>query len=192
MSPWALMSVVGVLVFFVLYVLATLHYPGGSQFDTNSSGFSWKHNYWCNLLNEVAINGKVNTARPYAIGGMLVLGFSIVTFCRAFSQKVGRKAVFIFGLATMICSCSLLLNVSHDFATNLTSALGLLTLLMIMTRLYKIKWKLLFFFGLFNIALVIFNNLFYYSPALIVYLPILQKVSFVSFLVWISGVSLRL
>jgi hypothetical protein len=52
-----LLPPVGILIFILLYIVAAFFYPGGSEFDTHSDGFSWKHNYWCNLLNELAIKG---------------------------------------------------------------------------------------------------------------------------------------
>ncbi|MFM9984643.1 MAG: hypothetical protein ACKVOK_05380, partial [Flavobacteriales bacterium] len=45
--------------------------------------------------------------------------------------------------------------------------------------------------GLLNIALVGLNNYLYFSENMIKYLPVVQKISFVSFLVWISFMDLR-
>jgi len=70
----------GTLLFTCLYFIATLFYPGGSQADKNSKGFSWTNNYWCNLLNENAMNGQHNAARPIAITAMLVLCTTLMIF----------------------------------------------------------------------------------------------------------------
>jgi uncharacterized membrane protein YfhO len=32
---------IGVVLFLILYVVATIFYPGGSQADMNATGFSW-------------------------------------------------------------------------------------------------------------------------------------------------------
>jgi hypothetical protein len=77
---WVLTALFGTLVFFCLYTVATLFYPGGSQVDKNSKGFSWVNNYWCNLLNENAMNGQHNPARPIAVTAMFVLCLSLSFF----------------------------------------------------------------------------------------------------------------
>src|SRR3954449_6164304 len=64
---WTLLPLFGIILFLLLYFIATLYYPGGAQFDKTTKGFSWTQNYWCNLLNENAINGLPNPARPIAI-----------------------------------------------------------------------------------------------------------------------------
>lgn len=75
-----LVPVFGISLFAVLYFIATQYYPGGSQADVKSIGFSWQHNYWCNLLNENAMNGQANPARPIAISAMIILCFSLTYF----------------------------------------------------------------------------------------------------------------
>ena len=40
-SIWVLTPIFGILIFVVLYIVAALLYPGGSQVDKNSIGFSW-------------------------------------------------------------------------------------------------------------------------------------------------------
>lgn len=66
-SKWLLFPPTGILIFFMLYVVAALLYPGGSQADKASTGFSWMNNYWCNLLNEKAMRrrAKYCTASRY-------------------------------------------------------------------------------------------------------------------------------
>jgi hypothetical protein len=39
-----LIPIFGTILFIVLYIVATLLYPGGSQVDKNSIGFSWMNN----------------------------------------------------------------------------------------------------------------------------------------------------
>lgn len=68
-----LAPILGVIIFVILYIIATLLYPGGSQIEKNAIGFSWVNNYWCNLLNESATNGQPNSAKPVAMAGMFIL-----------------------------------------------------------------------------------------------------------------------
>jgi hypothetical protein len=64
----------------VLYAFSASLYPGGSQADLDSIGFDWINNYRCNLLNENAMSGIENPARPYAITAMIILCFGILQF----------------------------------------------------------------------------------------------------------------
>jgi hypothetical protein len=58
--------------------------------------------------------------------------------------------------------------------------------------LYKTKWFGLFAFGLLNVLLVGLNNYVYYSNGLIVYLPVIQKISFATFLIWVCCITIKL
>ena len=61
-----LLPYAGMAIFVILYVIAALEYPGGSYAEPNVEGFSFWHNYLCDLLDKRAINGSINTARYHA------------------------------------------------------------------------------------------------------------------------------
>lgn len=187
----------GTIVFVILYIVATLFYPGGSQVDKNSIGFSWVNNYWCNLLNENAINGQHNPAKPIATAGMFVLCLTLVFFWFLFPRhinigKVAKFVIQISGIFAMSIVFFLFTNINHDLVTNLASMFGLIATAGTFIGLYKIKWYGLFTFGLLNILLVGLNNYVYYNKELIIYLPVIQKISFATFLVWICGIDINL
>ncbi len=191
-----LLPVACILLFISLYILASLQYPGGSQADIHSKGFSWKNNYWCNLLNEKAINGEVNDARPYAMIGMAILCAGLIIFWWMFSITVVKNTWWkrlIPAAGTLAMTGAFFSFTSmHDVVINLASVSGLIALTGTLVGLYKQHWNLLFRWGLLNIFLVLLNNLFYYTPSLISYLPVIQKISFGVFLIWFSAISYRL
>ena len=86
-----LLPIAGAILFLFFYYIATLNYPGGSQTYKHSKGFSWLHNYWCNLLNENAINGQPNAGRTYAMAGMLLLYLSLGWFWYFFALYMQLK-----------------------------------------------------------------------------------------------------
>lgn len=187
----------GSAVFVLLYILATLYYPGGSQDDKNSIGFSWVNNYWCNLLNDNAINGEPNPAKPFAMTGMLVLSLTLAYFWYLFPQridihKIWKCTIQISGGLSMLIACFLFTSINHDLVTNLASFFGLIATLGTFVGLYQTKWMKLFAFGLFNMLLVVLNNYVYYTEGLIIYLPIIQKISFASFLIWVCCIDIQL
>lgn len=194
---WILLPIIGSLLFIILYIIAAYLYPGGSETDNTSVGFSWINNYWCNLLHENAINGQPNSAKPVAITGMLILGFALSTFWLVFpehliSKKYFRLTIQIAGIAAMLSSFFLLTKVNHDLIVNIASSLGFIATIGTLVCLYQTKWYALFVFGLLNIHLVGLNNYLYNTEGMMIYLPVVQKISFLSFLVWICFINIKL
>ncbi|MBI3139004.1 MAG: hypothetical protein HYZ15_10495 [Sphingobacteriales bacterium] len=192
-----LLPVLGTLLFVVLYVIATFLYPGGSQVDKNSIGFSWTNNYWCNLLNENAINGQLNPAKPLAVTAMFILCLTLTLFWFLFPRQINlnnklRLVIQISGTLAMTTAFFLFTNINHDLITNLASSFGAIATIGTFVGLYKTKWFRLFAFGLLNILLVGLNNLCYYDKELIVYLPVIQKVTFATFLIWLCCININL
>ncbi len=192
-----LAPIFGTLVFAILYFIATLFYPGGSQVDKNSTGFSWLNNYWCNLLNEQAVNEQINAAKPIAMTAMFILCLTFILFWFLFPKyvTVNKKLsilIRVCGSFAMIVGFLLFTNINHDLITNLASGFGVIATIGVLIGLNKIGWKKLFVFGLLNFLLVALNNYIYYSKALIIYLPVVQKITFGLFLFWICSIDLNL
>jgi len=192
-----LFPVGGILIFAMLYFIATLYYPGGSPFDTQSVGFSWSENFWCNLLNDDALNGKNNDAKPIALTGFMVLCISLAYFWWMFPWYVQCETKYaltirICGVLSMLLALLLCTNIDHDLVTGAAGFFGLLAMSGVMTALYKNDWKTLFYFGMVNILLIAVNNILYYSPDLIWYLPVVQKITFVTILAWVSSITLKI
>ncbi len=185
------------MLFVVLYFIATFFYPGGSLVDKNSIGFSWTNNYWCNLLMENAINGQHNSAKPIALTGMFVLCLTLSNFWFVFPRHINigkntKLTIQISGILAMIIAFFLFTDFNHDIITNFSSVFGLIATVGTFIGLYKTKWFRLFAFGLINILLVGLNNYVYYTKGLIIYLPIIQKISFATFLIWICSICITL
>ena len=89
-----LLPVSGTLLFAGLYLLAAYLYPGGSEFSPDATSFSWTENYWCNLLNKTAINGRHNVGRLYALIAMIVLALTLTSFWHlpALLLRTSRKS----------------------------------------------------------------------------------------------------
>lgn len=194
---WVLTPILGIAIFMILYLVATFYYPGGSQFNKNSIGFSWKDNYWCNLLNNVALNGQPNQAQPIALSAMLILCIALAYFWLQFPKytnlnKTYQLIIHMSGVLAMLISLLLFTNINHDLTTNLASLFGLIATIGTFMGLFKNGWKTLFYFGLLNMLLIVVNNFLYYNPHLISYLPIVQKITFATFLIWIGLIDLKI
>jgi hypothetical protein len=185
----------GIPVFIILYIIAAAFYPGGHPDDVHAAGFSWLHNYWCNLLNEQAINGEPNKGRPIAFAGMIVLCFSLAAFwffypVKQFIAVKTQWLIRVSGILAMLAALFITVF-DHDAVTNIASLLGLIAVTGTLVILYKTKQTGLFRYGLLNLLLVGVNNLFYYTPSLLHYLPLVQKISFASVLCWIWLIAYR-
>lgn len=191
---WTFIPVIGSLLFVILYGIATLYYPGGNYLDHNAIGFSWMHNYWCNLLNQYALNGQPNTARPIAFAAMAILCTTVACFWWLFPSMMeikGLRRNFIrtAGVLCMLISVFIFTGY-HDLVINAAGIFGLAAMAGTLAGLLKGGMKKLFWFGIANLLLVGLNNILYYNKDLIYYLPIVQKISFASFLIWIITISL--
>ena len=182
-----------------LYVVATFFYPGGSQIDNTSTGFSWVNNYWCNLLDENAMNGERNAARSIAMAATFVLGFTLAHFWYLFPRqagfgKTGRLTIQISGAVAMFVMLVglFIFTEFHDAIIHVASLFGLVAVVGTFTGLRKLKWTKLFWLGLFNLLLVAFNNILYYGDGLKLYLPVVQKITFLFFLFWICLIDINL
>lgn len=192
-----LTPIFGTVLFVILYFVATCFYPGGSQVDKNAVGFSWVNNYWCNLLNATAINGEPNPAQPIAITGMFILCITLSCFWYLFPSyvQVGTKLKYtiqLSGLLSMTMALFLYTDLNHDLITNGASLFGLIATVGTFIGLYHTRWFGLFAFGIVNILLVGLNNYVYYTKGLIIYLPVIQKISFATFLIWICCIDMHL
>jgi hypothetical protein len=191
-----LLPIAGTIIFLLFYIIATFYYPGGSQADSNSVGFDWLHNYWCNLLNVDSINGKYNPARPVAITAMMFLCVSLAIFwliapIQLMLSKVLTRTIQISGTLAMSIGFLLFTPIDHDTITNLSSLLGLISTVGTMIGLYQKKLITLFGFSVLNMLLVILNNILYYNSEMIYYLPVVQKITFASFLLWVCLVCVK-
>jgi len=183
----------GIVIFIILYAYATTLYPGGSQADLHSKGFDWINNYWCNLMNAQAMNGQLNPARLISIPAMIILCFSLLSFFFMFSKvlasnSIWRKIIQISGTISMIFA-SLIFTELHDLLTIISSIFGLFTIIGIIIGLTKSNLTMYKWTGGICILFLAFNNYIYYSKVFLSALPLLQKVTFAIFLLWIAGLN---
>jgi hypothetical protein len=180
----------GIMMALLLMLLAACHYPGGSPWDKNAIGYDWKNNYLCNLFNEKAVNGLGNTARPWAVAGMLVLSVSFALFFAGFSKKIASrgaaKVIRYAGMSAMFFAF-LIVTPLHDPMVTLSGTLALISIFYITVFIFKSK---LYFFKLLSvICMLVFYccNYIYYSGTYLHYLPVMQKLMLAVIIIWIVG-----
>lgn len=174
----------------ILLVVATLLYPGGSVFDTNSIGFDWTRNFMSNLFDAKALNGADNPAWIWAVIGMAfhAAGDGIF-FIRTATKLPSRHAALVLRTtgAINILFSVLITTRLHDIMVALSSTLFLLALFYI--TVYILKSKL----HVFKVACVICLLMFYFTLYLygadeLAWLAIMQKVSFIASMLLVLAV----
>src|SRR6476620_4817877 len=121
----------GIIISILLLLIATLYYPGGSQFDKTAIGYDWKNNYISNLFGEKAINGADNTTRFWAVGGMMFISVSFAMFFIEFSKRIpvkcAAKVIKYSGIGAMIFTF-LIATPLHDSMITIASTMTLISL----------------------------------------------------------------
>lgn len=178
---------IGIIISILLLLIAILLYPGGSLFDKNSVGFEWSKNFISNLFAAKAINGSDNPSRIWADSGMIFLGVSFAIFFIRFSKKIPTKSaanvIKYLGVAAMLFKF-LIVTPLHNIMVTISSTLYLVCIFYI--TVFILKSKLHLFKFLCIICLVIFYySLYLYGSGDYTFLPIMQKVTFLSTIILI-------
>jgi hypothetical protein len=171
----------GIIVSLLLIYIATLVYPGGSLFDKDSVGFDWTKNFISNLFAEKAVNGLHNPAQMWAYAGMIFLSVSFAIFFIGYSKKIPAK-----GAANIIKYLGAG-NMPFTFLmVTIASTLFLVSLFYI--TVFILKSRLHLFKFLCIICLLIFYyTLYLYGSGNWDWLPVMQKITFISSILLILG-----
>lgn len=184
-----LLPAFGIILIIITAPLITSKYPGGSIIDSNTIGFEWTGNYWCNLYQETALNGQPNSARMRAIVSssflsIVLIGFFLVMNSINIKYKIERKIILIFGLLGVLFT-PLGMTQYHDIGVILSGSLCAVAVLTILRILKKEKKYFLYILGYTWGILFAVNYLMFFNTVGIVFLPLLQKISFALFFAWI-------
>lgn len=168
----------------ILVIIAALMYPGGSILDRNSLGFDWTKNFISNLFAEKAINGAANPGRIWAIAGMAFHSIGDGLFFLHMSKKFLLKHVIVVlkvvGYANMLSSFLIVTHL-HDIMVTISATLSLLGLFYITVFILKTKLHMLKVFCI-ACLLIFYFTLYLYGSGNWGLLAIMQKVSFICFI----------
>jgi hypothetical protein len=178
----------GIIISIFLLLVATLYYPGGSQYDKNSVGYDWKNNYLSNLFDEKTVNGSENASRLWAISGMLFLCVSFAFFFIEFPKRIPSK-----GAAKIIRYCGvgamtfafLAVTPYHDTMITIASTLALISMFYITVFVFKSRLHLLKILSIVCLFVSYSCNYIYYTRSYVEFLPLLQKIALVITIPWI-------
>nr|WP_256470465.1 hypothetical protein [Robiginitalea marina] len=183
-------------VFILGYLLAASRYPGGSWAFPGQDGFSWRHNYLCDLLDTRAVNGAVNTGRYWARGALVALCSALLLLWYHLPRLTGgaalsRRLMRVFGMAALGTTFFLSAG-THDLTVYIAGGLGTGAIALAIFGLWKGRRHFLAALGAWCFLIFLLNYVIYESGSFLRALPLIQKVTFSSFLIWLAGINLAL
>lgn len=165
----------------ILFYLATLHYPGGSNWNKNSIGFDWRYNYITNLFNPIAVNGVSNGSVPWAIAAMALLCTGFALFYVDTAQKINTLSssrIIKWGGTLSMLFAFLAVTPWHDLMVTISNVLVMLSLFYVTVHLFKSKLFLYGFLSTFCLSFIYLGSIMYYTQLWLDWLPVVQKTVF--------------
>ncbi len=183
-----LLPLFGMLLFVLFYILAALQYPGGSWIMPQQNGFSFWNNYLCDLLDQNAINGELNTARYLARTSLTVLCLSLVLLWYYLpslfkGKNFNKNIMWLSGIAALV-AISFLSSGAHDRTVRIAGFLAVIAFLTCFVELLKARHIKLFVFGIGCLIIFLVNYYIYETGLYIRLLPVIQKITFICFIIW--------
>ncbi len=139
--------IVGMGLYLIVFTIAAMDYPGGSENVPNDVGYSFFHNFLCDVMNPITQGGKVNPARPLAIFSHLVLSFTMISFFYLLpeiflNKNTNTRLIRRFGMLTMTVFI-FMFTIYHDMIVTATGVLGTIALVPFFIELYRYPNKAL-------------------------------------------------
>ena len=182
--------------FVVFYLLAAWRYPGGSWVEPGREGFSFRYNYLCDLLDTRAVGGAVNAGRYWARASLGVLCAGLCYLWVYLPALAGgpswnrhlMRASALAALLTMV----FLTAGTHDLTVRIAGVFGGLALVSAIAGLWQGGRRVLALFGAWCLAVFLLNYALYETGSYLRALPLIQKVTFLSFIGWFAWLDLAL
>jgi hypothetical protein len=183
-----LLPLFGMVLFVFLYIIAALKYPGGSWVMPQQNGFSFWNNYLCDLLDQNAINGELNTARYYARASLGLLCTSLILLWYylpgLFSVKSSNLTImWATGIISLVITL-FLASGTHDITVRIAGIFGVIAFISCFVELYKALYFKLVMFGVACLLIFLANYYIYETGEFLNTLPTIQKITFVSCIIW--------
>jgi hypothetical protein len=180
--------------YLVVFTLAAMDYPGGSENVPSAKGYSFFNNFLCDVMNPITHGGQFNPARPLATISHLILSATMISFFYLLPQifdwdNKNTKLIRYVGMFTMVVFVFMYTSL-HDHIVTATGIFGSLALIPFFVEMKKypngaLKTLAYCCFALSIVVFFIFETkLGYY------YLPFLQKITFVFDAWWVIWVSI--
>jgi hypothetical protein len=175
--------------YLIVFTFAAVGYPGGSINLPQASGYSFFHNFLCDVMTPITQSGTTNEARSLAIISHLILSFTMISFFYILPkifpvENRNTKLITYFGMATMTVFIFMYTS-HHDLIVTITGVLGTVALVPFFIELHNYKNRGLkqLAYLCYLLSLIVF---FIFETKIgFYYLPFLQKITFVVDAWWV-------
>lgn len=169
-------------VYLIVFTIAAIDYPGGSENHFVAEGYSFFHNFLCDVMNPVTQGGIVNNARGLAIVAHLILSITMISFFYILPEIFDRtnlKTKMIRGFGVLSMTVFIFMFTSyHDSIVTWTAILGTFALVPFFIELARYNNKHLKQLAYLCYALSIVVFFIFETKIGFYYLPFLQKITF--------------
>jgi hypothetical protein len=190
--------IVGMTLYLVVFVFAAMDYPGGSENVPSAIGYSFFHNFLCDVMNPITPEGVHNPARVLAIVSHLILSVTMIAFFYLLPALFSwsNRNTFVMRLMGMLTMTVFVFMYTpfHDEIVTATGVLGTVALVPFFIEMRKYPDGLLktLAYTCFSLSMIVFfifeTRIGYY------YLPFLQKITFLFdawWVIWVSVIVLK-
>ncbi|MFM1879095.1 MAG: hypothetical protein RLZZ241_1961 [Bacteroidota bacterium] len=185
---------VAMIAFVFFYVLAALNYPGGSGINPYFDGFSLRYNYLCDLLDTYSVGGALNSGRLWARMALVVLSLGLILLWIRLPELLwgkGWQGQFMRINGILALGITLFLaSENHDLVLRLAGVFGILAVGFAIAGLWRSNHIKLAGFGIWCLLIFLINYLLYETGSLLTLLPVIQKITFLSFIFWFAWMNL--
>ncbi len=185
-----LLPLAGMGLFVLFYLLAAWQYPGGSWVEPGQEGFSFRYNYLCDLLDTRAVGGALNTGRHWARLSLGVLCAGLAYLWAYLPALAGgpawnRQLMRVSALVALGTTAFLSAG-THDITVRVAGGFGGLALLSAIAGFWQGRRRGTALFGAWCLTVLMLNYALYETGSCPRALPLIQKVTFLSFIGWFA------
>ncbi|MCH8501339.1 MAG: hypothetical protein LAT77_05435 [Aliidiomarina sp.] len=191
----------GVLSAVLLFWWSAGLYPGGTQLDPTTVGYSWTENTISALFQPYAVNGEENPARWYATFAVFLFCLSIAavfhaiaTAAQQWSRRFYAGAVSRHGQIIRIAGVAmavftfLVTTPLHHIKVTIALVFFLVTAVTLLNWLWQARAHGLFLLGLLALALPVVNAILFYGQMGYEWLPPIQKAGKLVAGIWLFAI----
>lgn len=182
-------SMIGLLAYVAVYAFGAKLYAGGSLNFPDHEAFSFFHNFLCDLMHPVGLEGSINDARGFGVVSHIILSIAMMGFFYLLPLVVQERNsrtrwIQVLGVSSMAVF-SLMFTPYHDLVVTITGTLGALALIPFFLQLkgFPNKGFVVWAYLCFGLSLLVF---FIFETKLgFYYLPFIQKLTFIADAIWV-------
>jgi len=125
---------IGESIFALAITAGALKYPGGTWYDRGATGHQFWSNFWCDLLNSVALNGIPNPGAPWARMAFAGFSLSLASFWWLARRRTPSTSVHVAAALGWLSAALILVvmtiasasdNAAHDWWVSLAGLAGI-------------------------------------------------------------------